>query len=406
MERVPERVLISGGGPVGLICAYALAKENIPVIVFDENSELQEDPRAATTHPATLELLADLDLVGKVIEQGLICPIFRFWDRPTGNLVAEFDHELLRDDTDYPYVVQCEQFKLTRILIDLMRSMTAADIRFSHRVTSVSQGDQCVSIEVDSPNGINHFQGRYLIGSDGGRSTVRTEAKIPFKGFTWAERFLVLSTPFDFEAQRGMCHRNYISDPEEWCNCFKVAGDGPPGLWRTVYPEAADVPEADLLTDEYIQNKLQNFFPSRDKYDIVNRNLYTVHQRVAATFRKGRVMIAGDAAHVNNSIGGMGLNGGIQDAVNLAGKLIKIWKSGASDSLLDEYNEERRTFAIEFVQAQTIQNKNRLEAKDPKKRKKYLDDLQSIAADPKRARQFMLKSSMIEAMRGIQDRNR
>jgi 3-(3-hydroxy-phenyl)propionate hydroxylase len=93
MERIPERVLISGGGPVGLICAYALAKENIPVIVFDENSELQEDPRAATTHPATLELLAELDLVGKVIEQGLICPIFRFWDRPTGNLVAEFDHE-------------------------------------------------------------------------------------------------------------------------------------------------------------------------------------------------------------------------------------------------------------------------------------------------------------------------
>jgi 3-(3-hydroxy-phenyl)propionate hydroxylase len=406
MERIPERVLISGGGPVGLICAYALAQENIPVIVFDENSELQEDPRAATTHPATLELLAGLDLVGKVIEQGLICPIFRFWDRPTGNLVAEFDHELLRDDTDYPYVVQCEQFKLTRILVDLMRSMTAADIRFSHRVTSVSQDDQSVSIEVDSPNGINQFKGRYLIGSDGGRSTVRTEAKIPFEGFTWAERFLVLSTPFDFEAQRGMCHRNYISDPEEWCNCFKVAGDGPPGLWRTVYPESAEVPEADLLTDEYIQNKLQNFFPSRDNYDIVHRNLYTVHQRVAATFRKGRVMIAGDAAHVNNSIGGMGLNGGIQDAVNLAEKLIEVWKSGASDSLLDKYNDERRTFAIEFVQAQTIQNKNRLEAKAPKKRKKFLDELQSIAADPKRARQFMLKSSMIEAMRRIQDRNR
>ena len=117
-------------------------------------------------------------------------------------------------------------------------------------------------------------------------------------------------------------------------------------------------------------------------------------------------MIAGAAAHVNNSIGGMGLNGGIQDAVNLAEKLIKVWKNGASDSLLDKYNDERRSFAIEFVQAQTIQNKNRLEAKDPKKRKKFLDDLQSIAADSKKARQFMLKSSMIEAMRKIQDRNR
>ena len=116
-------------------------------------------------------------------------------------------------------------------------------------------------------------------------------------------------------------------------------------------------------------------------------------------------MIAGDAAHVNNSIGGMGLNGGIQDAVNLAEKLIKVWKNGASDSLLDQYNDERRTFAIEFVQAQTIQNKNRLEARDPKKRKFFLDDLKSTATNPKKARQFMLKSSMIEAMRRIKNRN-
>jgi len=396
-----SRVLIAGGGPVGLVAAYALVQEGIPVTVFDENDELQEDPRAATTHPATLELLAELGVVEQVTEQGLVCPIFRFWDRPTGEMVAEFDHGLLKDDTDFPYVVQCEQFKLTRILTELMADIEIADIRFSHRVTNVAASEDSVTVTVDTPDGEVSLTGAYLIGSDGGRSTVRKAMDIPFEGFTWPERFLVLSTPFDFEAERDMCYRNYIADPEEWCNCFKVAGDGPPGLWRTVYPEDPEAPEEELLDDDYVEQKLQGFFPSAAPYDIVHRNLYTVHQRVAATFRKGRVLIAGDSAHVNNSIGGMGLNGGIQDAMNLTEKLVKVWKGDAGDDLLDVYDSERRTFAVEFVQEQTIQNKKRLEAKDPESRAAFLQNLRETAGDPARARQFMLKSSMIDAMRKI-----
>jgi len=125
---------------------------------------------------------------------------------------------------------------------------------------------------------------------------------------------------------------------------------------------------------------------------------------VASTFRRGRVLIAGDAAHVNNSIGGMGLNGGIQDAVNLAEKLTKVWKGEADARLLDQYDEERRNFAIEFVQTQTIQNKKRLEARNPEKRKKYLEELRLTAQDPIKARNFILKTSMIEAMRSIHNK--
>ena len=285
-----------------------------------------------------------------------------------------------------------------------MKLTKAAEIHFSHRVTNVEQSEAGVSILVDGPDGTIPYHGSYLIGADGGKSTVRSKTSILFEGFTWPERFLVLSTPFDFESNREMCYRNYISDPEEWCNCFKVAGDGPPGLWRTVYPESPDVPEADLLNDEYTQKKLQGFFPSNDNYEISHRNLYTVHQRVASTFRLGRVLIAGDAAHVNNSIGGMGLNGGIQDAVNLAEKLTKVWRGEADVHLLDRYNDERRNFAIEFVQTQTIQNKKRLEAQNPEKRNKYLEELRLIAEDSSKARNFMLKTSMIEAMRSIHDK--
>ena len=402
MATQSSRVLISGGGPVGLVAAYALAQEGIPVTVFDENSELQEDPRAATTHPATLELLAKLGVVEEVTSQGLVCPTFQFWDRPTGEMVAEFDHSLLREDTEFPYVVQCEQFKLTRILMELINNIDGADILFSHRVMSVSAAEDAVRVTVDAPDGEHTFTGAYLIGADGGRSMVRKQMDIPFEGFTWPERFLVLSTPFDFESECGMSFRNYIADPDEWCNCFKVAGDGPPGLWRTVYPEDPEAPEETLLADEYVERKLQGFFPAGKPYDIVHRNLYTVHQRVAATFRKGRVLIAGDAAHVNNSIGGMGLNGGIQDAMNLAEKLVLVWKGDADEGMLDIYDTERRTFAVEFVQEQSIQNKKRLEAKNPESRAAFLKGLRETANDPKRARQFLLKSSMIEAMRGIE----
>ncbi|MAI12292.1 MAG: hypothetical protein CBD27_11810 [Rhodospirillaceae bacterium TMED167] len=401
MTSKPSRVLIAGGGPVGLVAAYALVQEGIPVTVFDENSELQEDPRAATTHPATLELLAKLGVVEMVTEQGLICPTFQFWDRPTGEMVAEFDHSLLSEDTDFPYVVQCEQFKLTRILTELINDTDGADILFSHRVASVSASEDSVTVTVNAPDGEYTYTGAYLIGADGGRSTIRKQMDIPFEGFTWPERFLVLSTPFDFEAECGMSYRNYIADPEEWCNCFKVAGDGPPGLWRTVYPEDPEAHEEDLLADDYVEQKLQGFFPAGQPYDIVHRNLYTVHQRVAATFRKGRVLIAGDAAHVNNSIGGMGLNGGIQDAMNLAEKLIPVWKGDADAELLNIYDIERRKFAVEFVQEQSIQNKKRLEAKNPESRAASLKNLRETATDPARARQFMLKSSMIEAMRAI-----
>ncbi|MGI9379064.1 MAG: FAD-dependent oxidoreductase, partial [Methyloligellaceae bacterium] len=131
-----DSVLIAGGGPVGLACAYNLARKGIPVTVFDDNPELQDDPRAATLHPATLELLDELGIIDQVIQQGLISKEFQFWDRPSNSLVAEFDHSLLSEDTKFPYVVQCEQFKITRILLDRLSSLSHCKVHFSHEVQS------------------------------------------------------------------------------------------------------------------------------------------------------------------------------------------------------------------------------------------------------------------------------
>jgi 3-(3-hydroxy-phenyl)propionate hydroxylase len=140
---------------------------------------------------------------------------------------------------------------------------------------------------------------------------------------------------------------------------------------------------------------MQKFFPSSEPYQVVHRNLYVTHQRVAATFRMGRVLLAGDSAHVNNPIGGMGLNGGIQDAANLVEKLAQVILEDVPDELLDLYSRQRRTVAVEFVQEQSIANKKRLEARDPEARRRNLGELREIAANPARARQFLLRTSML-----------
>jgi len=394
-----SQVVISGGGPVGLICAYALARRGVTVTVLDQNSELQDDPRAATTHPATLEVLDGLGVIDQVIKQGLVAEEFEFWDRPTGEKVATFDHAALADDTKFPFVVQCEQFKLAKIFLAKLQGEDTATILFNHDVTAIDHTPDGVTVTATTPDGVQTFEGDWLIGADGGRSVVRKSAGIAFEGFTWAERFLVLSTPFDFQAERGMSFRNYIADPDEWCNCFKVAADGPPGLWRLVFPADPEADEEALLADDFVQEKMQKFFKRDSDYDIVHRNLYNVHQRVASTFRLGRVLLAGDSAHVNNSIGGMGLNGGIQDAVNLTDKLAAVIVDGEDENLMDLYDKQRRTYAVEFVQEQTIANKKRLEATDPEARAANMQNLREMAGDPAKARNFLLGASMITAMR-------
>jgi 3-(3-hydroxy-phenyl)propionate hydroxylase len=399
MSDEKRRILIAGGGPVGLLCAWLLGRRGLPVRLFDNNNGLQADPRAATTHPATLDLLSEDGLDHDMASVGLVAPIFQFWDRPGQQMVAQFDHTVLKNDTRHPFVVQCEQFKTARLLLERLRAYPNVEVLFDHEVIDVSQTSNAVTVQVRGPSGMASHSGSHLIGADGGRSTVRRRSGIKFEGFTWPERFIVLTTPYDFAAERGYCYRSYFAHPGAWCNCFKVSADGPPGLWRTVYPTDPTQSEHEILSDAGVQARMQSFFPAPRPYEIVDRNLYVTHQRVAETFRKGRVLLAGDAAHVNNPIGGMGLNGGIQDAVNLSDQLIRIVRDGAPERLLNLYDLQRRTVAIEFVQEQSIANKKRLEASDPEVRQRNLDELRATAADPERARQFLLRTSMIASQR-------
>jgi 3-(3-hydroxy-phenyl)propionate hydroxylase len=392
-------ILIAGGGPVGVITALALARQGLPVHVFEAEKAVDDSPRAATTHAATLEMLAELGLVEEVIRRGLIEPKFRIWDRATRELIVEFDFGVLDNDTRFPYVVQCEQHKLANMTIERLRSFAHASVDFSTRVTAVQQFNDRVEAVVEGASGPSTVRGSYLIGADGGRSTVRKALGIDFEGYTHPERFLVLTTPYSFDAEYAQCSRNYFSDPEEWCALFKVTGDDGQGLWRVLFPTRLEESDEQALQEDAIQRRLQQFFPKQGRYPVVHRNLYNVHQRVAASFGRGRVFLAGDAAHVNNPLGGLGLNFGIHDAVELSALIGRVLRADAPASILKEYDRFRRPLNVEYVQQQTIANKKRLEEKDPALRAENNDALRKIAADPAAHRAYLLRASLIESVR-------
>ena len=403
MQR-DDRVIVVGAGPVGAVTALALVKKGIPVTLLEAEAEPPEDQRAATIHPPTVEMLAELGLTDEAFAEdasgGMLSPIFHFRDRVSGELVAVLDIGLLKGEVPYPFVVQWEQYKLVRAAKPHIEASGIADVRFSTKVTGLAQGADHVDVTMTNAAGESEkIRGRYLLGADGGRSTVRRLAEIEFEGFTWPERFIKIGTSFDFGATgRGFCTRNYFSDPNEWLNLFKVKGNGPPGIWRGIMPVPPEESDEQALSMEGIQRRLHGIHPREGGYEIPYHALYAVHQRVAATFNKGRVLLAGDSAHVNNPIGGMGMNGGIHDAMNLTAKLADVWFGRAEPDVFDRYTRQRRKAQVDYVQAQTIQNKKSLEEKDPVIRRQHLDELRRISEDVKLHKRFLYRAALIDSL--------
>jgi 3-(3-hydroxy-phenyl)propionate hydroxylase len=394
-----RRVVVVGAGPVGMVCALALNRRGVAVTVFEQEPAPVTDQRAASIHPPTLELLDDLGVAATIIPLGLKSPSYRFHDRVTGSVVAEFDLGRMRDEFRFPFVLQYEQYKLTASITAAYADAGDFDVRFAHAVTDIRDGGSHVDIEVAANGVTERLRAAYVIGCDGGRSTVRKLADIEFEGFTYPERFIKVATPFDFgTVNRNLAIRNFFADPDEWCNVFKVRGEHPGGLWRVIVPIGTEETDEAALAPDRIEARLQKFFPKAGRYPVEYVNVYGVSQRVAATFRRGRVLLAGDSAHVNNPIGGMGMNGGIHDAVNLADKLARVLNGEADESLLDLYARQRRHAAVEYVQAQTIANKKLMEERDPQVRAANLDELTRTAENPETARRYMRRAALLDSL--------
>ena len=400
MNKSSNRVIVIGAGPVGLCLSLALAQEGVPVCLIEalgEHNFLEQVPRAGTNHPATLELFARIGLYDKLEPRGIIAPLFHYWDRHEGKLVAEFDHAHLKDDTSFPYVLQCERIKIVEEALKLVKSHPGIELRLSTEFTAFSQTADGVTAQVTNAAGETEtIEGSYLVSAEGARSIVRKDLDIEFEGFTYPDRTLNIEVAYDFR-KHGYTERNYISDPDEWSNLFHWKG--PPDRWRVHFPTAPDADETALTRPDALQARLQRFLPIGKAFEIVGSNLYVVHQRVAKKFRAGRAVLAGDSAHVNSPIGAMGMNSGIHDAFNLAEKLVGILRGDADADILDRYERQRRHVALQHTQAQTMRNKRLLAEKDPAVRRENHDELRRTAEDPKLARAFLLRSSLIESLR-------
>ncbi len=391
-----QRVLIAGAGPVGLVLALSLAQRGHRVVVFERQiNPFDQVRRAGTLHAATLEMLDDLGLYGRLESRGIVAPLVHYWEKGSPEPIAVFDHAVLAGDTRFPHALQCDRLKVVQEALKMAAEDDRIEIHTGTELVDFTQDHNTVTAVCNTANDeVVNFKGQYLVGCEGAHSIVRKQLGIEFEGFAFPDRTMTLSVLFDFDSLLPYGHRNYILDPDEWANLFRW-----PDLWRVVLPADPNEDPEKLLDAGVVQAALQRFHHTGSDYQVTSKSLYTVHQRVAKTFRIGRVLIAGDAAHVNSPIGAMGMNSGIHDAVNLAAKLSSVLQQDGTDDLLDRYVRQRRHVAIEHVQATTIRNKKLMAEADPKIRESNREQLRRSASNATLARQFLLRSSLLQSVR-------
>jgi 3-(3-hydroxy-phenyl)propionate hydroxylase len=379
-------VIVVGAGPVGLTAALALSRAGIEVRVVEAGADIPDELRASTFHPPTLEMYEPYGITAELLAEGLICPTWQVRLHPSGER-AEFDLAILRGDTPHPYRLQCEQSKLGRFLYERVRDV----VTFNARATGVTQTADTATVDLE--NG-ERLTAKFVIGADGARSAVRQAVGIEFAGDIYPETTILVTTRFPFE--------RHIENLSNVSYCWKPGGNFTlmrlKDLWRvSVYPRPDE--DADtMINPAGLNPHLRDIVPEVEDFSIELARPYRVHQRLAATYRQGRVFLAGDAAHLNSPSGGMGMNGGIHDAFNLAGRLAAVLR-GADARQLDGYERQRRPIAEDDIIRTSHQARTRMQERDPGARLTALRELQRIVADPQEHQRFLLRSSMIAGLR-------
>jgi 3-(3-hydroxy-phenyl)propionate hydroxylase len=258
----------------------------------------------------------------------------------------------------------------------------------------LDQDSTGVTATIQTANGVEQIRARYLIASDGARSICRKLTGMTFTGETYPETTILATTTFKFdEVLPELSNVNYV-----WCKEGTFSLLRLPSIWRcSLYADPEETVEQ-ALEPHAIERKLQRIFPQSKPYDVVEIRSYRIHRRLIDNYRAGNVIFAGDSAHLTSPSGGMGMNGGIHDAVNLTDKLIAIFCKGASEDLLDLYSRQRRPVAEEEILAQSHMNRMRMQRRDPVWRAAEMARLQALIANPVQHREHLLKSSMISGL--------
>lgn len=385
-------VAIVGAGPVGLSCAYFLRLAGVPVVVLEAGESLAVDMRASTFHPPTLDMLERGGVAASLIAEGTPVPRWQYRQHESGERIV-FDLGLIADFTRHPFRLQCEQWRLTRAIATRFKADEGASLLMGATVTAVHPHDDGVEVQYQQGGAIRRVGAAFLVACDGASSAVRRLLSLPFEGDTYPSRSITVVVDCRFE--------DYLPNLLEVNYCW--AADGHFSLmrvgahWRTGFSPKAGQSVEEALADDHIEAHIKRVAGPDAKFRVVHKGAYTVHRRLLEAFRHGRVLFAGDAAHLNSPSGGMGMNSGIHDAYVLAGALSAVL-GGAPESRLEEYARQRREVAAEEVQQASDRHHRMHREKDPVRRQENWQRLKAIANEPGEATDYLLKSSMLHSL--------
>jgi 3-(3-hydroxy-phenyl)propionate hydroxylase len=390
-------VIIVGGGPVGLCVALALAERGVDSLLLEKEPQLAADLRASTFHPPTLEMLERLGLTAEILRRGLIAPTWQIRRHETHERVV-FDLGVLEGETRYPYRVQFEQAAFCRLALATAQRERRVAVRLGAEVQGIVRQDEAVLVRWRSGDRLEQASARWVVAADGAGSLLRRLLRLPFEGSTYPETTVLATTSFAFDDHLpGLSPINYVWTKDGNYSLLRLRDRWRVSLYPDPHEDGSDEPWR-LDDPARIEAKLQRIVPRLGRYEVLEHRPYRVHRRIVPTYRSGRVLLAGDAAHVSSPAGGLGLNCGIHDAFNLADKLARVL-AGEPEGLLDLYERQRRPVAADEILARADGNRNRMRHPDPAWRSQELSRLQAIAADRAAAREYLLGSSMIAGLR-------
>jgi 3-(3-hydroxy-phenyl)propionate hydroxylase len=394
-EATDYDVIVVGGGPVGTTTALKLAKRGMKVALFEKREAATLDHRASTFHPPTLEMLDELGLTEPLLTKGILARSYQFRDAKLGKIV-DLDFSVLDNDTRYPYRLQVEQSRLTAAALEALAVEPNVTAVLDAEVKEVRETSTGFEVDVASGNeGAVTASSRYLIAADGSKSLVREHYGIEFAGHTYPERYLVITTSLPLhDILDDLAVVNYVADPENWHVLLRN-----PSGWRVLLPSDPALTVEEQTDPAYVLSQLRRVVPVVDGYPVVHVTVYEVHRKVAATFRKGNVFLIGDAAHVNNPLGGMGMNSGIHDGLMLADVLPKVDSGESPDSDLDLWAENRRAIAKTYVGEETEGNWNALRDNSDERRAAKRAEWEALGRDEVARHKFLMTASMLTSVR-------
>jgi 3-(3-hydroxy-phenyl)propionate hydroxylase/6-hydroxy-3-succinoylpyridine 3-monooxygenase len=368
-------VVVVGAGPAGVITALGLARAGLSVSLLECGAGIVNSPRAVVYHWSALQGLDELGILEDAKAQGFIKQDYQYRVYATGETVA-FSLAVLEGRKAYPYNLHLGQHDLAAIALRHFQAIPGSTVHFDTLATAVSQEDDHVRVRATGRDGVVEFRGRFLVAADGGRSTMRSALGLGFEGFTWPDRFVATNVRFDF-ARHGFARSTMYMDPVHWAVFAKIDNSN---LWRCTYGEDARLPEEEMM--QRVPEHYRALFPADGPYELVMAAPYRVHERAVERFRVGRAILIGDAAHVTNPVGGLGLTAGLFDAYALVPALAAVIHGEASDSVLDRWAEERRRIFLELVSPTASENKRRLAERDPERQREDRARMRRVANEP------------------------